>query len=110
MSPSISGISPGLAGLGDALRPTGPRSPDTAASKTDVETRHSEVASPRSAAGPHDIPPGTDPELWAVLTAEERTHFARLRSMGPLTYSTSPSDGSRSASQTRRGVRLDVRV
>ena len=52
-------------------------------------------------------PSGTDPELWAVLTGEERTFFAKLGAMGPLTYSrvmTTPN-----APPTVRGGRLDVK-
>lgn len=57
-----------------------------------------------------DVPPGTDPELWAVLTTEERAHFSRLRSMGPLTYTTTSGASSSAPPQGRRGVRLDVRA
>ena len=57
---------------------------------------------------PIEAPPGTDPELWSVLTAEERAFFAKAGAMGPLTYgrmaSTSPTP------PVARGVRLDVRV
>ncbi len=35
---------------------------------------------------PAEAPPGTDPELWSVLSAEERQFFSRLQSSGPLTY------------------------
>lgn len=55
-------------------------------------------------------PPGTDPELWSVLTSEERAHFARLGAMGPLTYGR-VLDGLVNASAVpRRGARLDVRA
>ena len=57
---------------------------------------------------PTEAPPGTDPELWSVLTAEERAFFAKAGAMGPLTYgrmaSTAPTP------PVARGVRLDVRV
>lgn len=58
---------------------------------------------------PVEPPPGTDPALWSVLTSEERVFFARVRSLGPLTY----APGSRVESQAQplpRGGRLDVRV
>jgi len=51
-------------------------------------------------------PKGTDPELWKVLTADERAFFARDEAMGPLSY------GSRIASQPSlpaRGGRLNLR-
>jgi hypothetical protein len=57
---------------------------------------------------PAQPPTGTDPELWAVLTGEERTFFAKLGAMGPLTYSrvmTTPN-----APPTVRGGRLDIKV
>jgi hypothetical protein len=31
-------------------------------------------------------PAGTDPAVWAVLTSEERTFFARNTALGPVTY------------------------
>jgi hypothetical protein len=53
---------------------------------------------------PAQAPPGTDPVLWGVLTAEERHYFARMQSTGPLTY------GPRSANVPPglvRGGRID---
>jgi hypothetical protein len=35
---------------------------------------------------PVQAPPGTDPELWSVLSADERAFFAKVGAMGPLTY------------------------
>jgi hypothetical protein len=35
---------------------------------------------------PLQAPPGTDPELWSLLTAEERRFFSKLHETGPLTY------------------------
>lgn len=106
--PGVSSFPGGLGPLGSPTRPGGGREADPAPSE--AESRRSEsVATGRNTA-PSDVPPGTDPELWAVLTTEERAHFTRLRSMGPLTYSTSSSAGPQQPSQARRGVRLDVRV
>lgn len=51
-------------------------------------------------------PKGTDPELWKVLTADERAFFAREGAMGPLSY------GMRIAqtpSLPARGGRLNLR-
>jgi hypothetical protein len=33
-----------------------------------------------------EAPAGTDPELWSVLTADERSFFAKASALGPLTY------------------------
>lgn len=57
-------------------------------------------------------PPGTDPELWKVLTGDERAFFAKLGAMGPLTYGrvlsgqlpVTPS------APAALGVRLDVKI
>ena len=68
---------------------------------------------PAAAAGriadavPAEAPQGTDPMLWSVLTSEERSFFARARSMGQVTY----GPGSRSQSAgVPLGGRVDVRV
>lgn len=66
------------------------------------------IAQPAGPSLPATPPAGTDPELWAVLTGEERSFFAKLGAMGPLTYSrvmTTPN-----APPTVRGGRLDVKV
>lgn len=106
--PGISNLPGGLGPLGSPTRPGAGREADVARPETDP--RASQAAQTGRNTAPSDVPPGTDPELWAVLTSEERAHFTRLRSMGPLTYSTSSSAGPQQPSQARRGVRLDVRV
>jgi hypothetical protein len=60
------------------------------------------------AALPAEPPPGTDPELWSVLSAEERVFFARLGAMGPLTYGRIAS-AMNAEPAIPRGGRLDVR-
>jgi hypothetical protein len=52
-------------------------------------------------------PQGTDPELWAVLSNEERTFFAKVGAMGPLTYGRIMQQTAEMPSA--RGGRLDVR-
>lgn len=106
--PGISNLPGGLGPLGSPSRSGAGR--ETEAPRTDVDPRGAQVARTGDNAAPSDVPPGTDPELWAVLTSEERSHFTRLRSMGPLTYSTTSSAGPQQSRQARRGVRLDVRV
>jgi hypothetical protein len=62
-----------------------------------------------AAAVPAEAPQGTDPELWSVLTSEERSHFAKLAAVGPLTYGRLVQ-GAPATSVAMRGVRLDVRA
>ena len=57
---------------------------------------------------PATAPPGTDPALWKVLTAEERAFFARSESLGPLTYA--PGSAAEARETVARGGRIDVRV
>lgn len=57
---------------------------------------------------PETAPPGTDPDLWSVLTADERAYFARARAMGPVTYGQSKLGLAELG--LHRGGRLDVRV
>ncbi len=56
---------------------------------------------------PVEAPEGTDPQLWSVLTTEERSFFARARTLGPVTYG--PRTG-RLPAGGPRGTRIDVRV
>ncbi len=60
---------------------------------------------------PVEPPVGTDPELWSVLSAEERGFFARAGAMGPLTYGRIMTQGaSQPAMPASRGGRLDIRA
>ena len=67
-----------------------------------------EVGKLPSAARPAvDAPAGSDPALWAVLTSEERSFFARQAALGPLSYgprSTAP------VADAPLGQRIDVRA
>lgn len=58
---------------------------------------------------PAEAPSGTDPELWSVLTSEERNFFARNAALGPLTYSRIKAV-SQPTPPAARGIRLDVRA
>ena len=64
----------------------------------------------RSPAVPTQAPAGTDPELWSVLSAEERVFFAKLGAMGPLTYGRVLSQAQQASVPAARGGRLDVKV
>ena len=81
----------------DRLNPEGSSRPGT------------ESAGAVAASGlPAEAPPGTDPDLWSVLTAEERVYFARAKALGPVTYS--PSRLGLAELGLQRGGRLDVKV
>ena len=53
------------------------------------------------------VPPGADPELWSVLTSEEKQFFEKAQSLGPVTYGPGQSS---SDPAMPRGSRLDLRV
>jgi hypothetical protein len=69
------------------------------------------AAAPAAASNavPVEAPEGTDPELWSVLTADERAFFAKVGAMGPLTYGHILANG-RNDLPVARGGRLDVRA
>lgn len=92
-------------------RTSGTQQTDTAPSKELTGARTSQAPVARATgraqdAVPAEAPPGTDPVLWSVLTSEERSFFARARSMGQLTY----GPGTRLAGGLPTGGRIDVRV
>jgi hypothetical protein len=70
--------------------------------------RDPQAAASAAQALPATPPPGTDPELWAVLSTEERAFFAKVGTMGPLTYGRM-MEAARPAVPAFRGGRLDVR-
>lgn len=51
---------------------------------------------------------GVDPELWAMLSSDERVFYLRNAMTGPLTYGPGASDASTSPG-SRLGGRIDVR-
>ncbi|HYV99735.1 MAG TPA: hypothetical protein VE967_19905 [Gemmatimonadaceae bacterium] len=70
-------------------------------------------AESRARAGslPVDAPAGTDPELWSILTSEERAFFARSATSGPLTYSkVARAQAPSTPVHTARGGRVDIKV
>ncbi len=109
---AIGGIQGGIGSF--APRPTRPE--DAAAGRTIPERPVPAPPTPAAAqqgsaaddAGiPIEAPPGTDPTLWSVLTAEERRHFAKLQALGPLTYGPRPAA---QAQPLARGGRIDMTV
>lgn len=53
---------------------------------------------------------GVDPQLWSVLSTEERTWYLRGVIAGPATYEPRSAGGSGSEQTARLGARLDVRA
>lgn len=72
------------------------------------------LLAPRQDALSAEAPEGTDPELWQVLSADERAFFARMTAMGPLTYGRSAGMPGNPAGAGDpppvRGGRLDVKA
>lgn len=107
----------GIRGPYDSYRPTGPsgaRPQDatgaarTAGAKTAAAP--SAAPAPANSGVPVSAPPGTDPELWNVLTNDERVYFAKLGAMGPLTYGRVLTGQPLPTPPAARGVRLDVKA
>lgn len=57
-----------------------------------------------------EAPPGTDPNLWKILTTEERHHFAKAGARGPLTYGYLARAQAPQDQPVSRGVRLDLKA
>lgn len=55
-------------------------------------------------------PEGVDPDIWSVLTKQEKIFFARTGGLGILTYANSSSGAGVSAMPIVRGARLDIRI
>jgi hypothetical protein len=68
------------------------------------------VAKPAQQSVPAEPPPGTDPALWSVLSAEERGFFAKAGAMGPLTYGRAMREMKSAEMPASRGGRLDVKI
>lgn len=88
---------------GTAVQPERAR-PSTSPSLRPIVAPTSEPAQPAAL----EAPAGTDPELWKILSSEERGYFAKLGAMGPLTYGRMV-DAQRAVPSVRGG-RLDVKV
>jgi len=102
--PGVIPRTPGLEGSGEA----GERKPTEALAPTGAE-QGSRAPEPRATGElPPEAPPGTDPELWSVLTADEKRYFARAQTLGPVTYS--PGTLGLAEIGLQRGGRLDVKV
>jgi hypothetical protein len=119
---SIYGIRPTTAANVGGVQPGKPQQqPSAPDARIDQRPVPTTVPAPRNANAPNvapnanatlptQPPPGTDPELWSVLSADERVFFAKLGAMGPLTYGRVLSHAQQPAVPGGRGGRLDVKV
>ena len=103
-------VPPGAGVVPGSLRPAQGEEASTEQLRTPARTPgHGTEAHAGSGVNlPERTPSGTDPDLWSVLTSEERDFFARARAMGPLTYG--PSAGGAGPNAPARGGRVDLRV
>src|SRR5262245_48800361 len=101
---------------GQPIRDTGrPQGQQPAAQRAPAQTP---LAVPQQAPAPQkptqaipaEPPPGTDPALWSVLSAEERAFFAKAGAMGPLTYGRALTEMKSAQLPVARGGRLDVKI
>lgn len=112
----------GISGLNGYLRPAGTETrgrveqdpSSQVANRVATQTMARPIHEPapvaeRGASLPVEAPAGTDPELWGVLTSEERTFFARVGAMGPLTYG-HVMNSARTDTPIMRGGRLDIKA
>lgn len=56
-----------------------------------------------------EAPRGADPELWRILSREERERFSGAEAMGPLTYGYLINSG-RADLPVVRGGQLDIKA
>ena len=121
---SLYGIRPTNAGTLGGVQPNKPQQPSNLSvpdARIDQRQAPASPAAPKSVIAPNGAasanatlptqpPPGTDPELWSVLSADERVFFAKLGAMGPLTYGRVLSQAQQPSVPGARGGRLDVKV
>ena len=67
--------------------------------------RPAEAAPAAAPAAPLAAPPHADPELWSVLTSDERAYFVQQELLGSVTY----GRGRAAPDAPPVGQRLDVR-
>jgi hypothetical protein len=88
------------------------RTPGAAATQaqTIAKATTTGLLAPRHEGLPAEAPEGTDPDLWQVLTPQERAYFAKMTAMGPLTYGAASRSSAPGETPLARGGRLDVRA
>jgi hypothetical protein len=111
---SINGIGGGYG----SIRPNTPARTETPSTQqngtaqraTTPNAAKGAAAAPGAQALSVQPPQGTDPALWSVLTQDERSYFAKLGAMGPLTYGRVLSGQMGPSTPHVRGGRLDVKA
>lgn len=117
----ITGFAPDITGVridshdpSNVARRDTHREPPAASSATTPAPTTAAQSNSRATARGSSVtaPPGTDPELWSILTSEERAFFARRSDTGPLTYAKvmRPDRHATPSAPTARGGRVDIRV
>ena len=101
-------------GLGSALPdPIGTRSDEPADSgRPPLSEGRAQAAAAGSFVRSAETPSasGVDPELWSLLSTEERTWYLRGAISGPATYDPRSAASSGPEQMARLGARLDVRA
>jgi len=106
MSLSISGLVPNLPD------PIGPR-PDRTADALRPPLQGPAGGEPQRIDDPARGEPtveGVDPQLWGLLSTEERVFYLRSAMTGPATYGPDATSGTAASPGHRLGGRLDVRI
>lgn len=108
LSPSASGAA---AIREQAIRPRGNPAPAQPVVQSTTPTRAATKAPGAPSSLPAEAPAGTDPDLWSVLSSDERSFFAKQGAMGPLTYGRimNTSANVNGPVPAVRGGRLDIR-
>ena len=88
--------------LAPGVRPTDAGNPAAIASRAPAGA----PGTPTLSAEP---PAGTDPALWSILSADERSYFAKSQASGPLTYGRKMAERAATSMPAVRGGRLDIR-
>lgn len=101
---------------GDSVGPTrgGPNDPgaaDGAVGRDRAERAATQHASDTVATSTSPAPTGAaDPEMWALLSSEERSFYLRHALQGPATYDPSVPNPNAETSGARLGARIDLRI
>jgi hypothetical protein len=106
MSLSISGLVPNLP---DPIGPRPDRLRENLQGPLDGPSRGGSLAAEGRAVGEATVE-GVDPQLWSLLSGEERAFYLRSSMTGPATYGPADSSEHAAPSGRRRGGRLDVRI
>jgi hypothetical protein len=92
-----------------AIRPRSNPAPAQQVVQSPTSSRAAAKAPGAPSTLPAEAPAGTDPDLWSVLSADERSFFAKSGAMGPLTYGRIMASNANGPVPAVRGGRLDIR-